>query len=59
VRTRDEQTEPALERVGGDPRFIVPFDVLATRDDGRLDAFSAMSWDAFDIENGDRHTASL
>jgi hypothetical protein len=33
--------------------------MLATRDDRRLDALSAMSWNAFDIEDRDRHTASL
>jgi hypothetical protein len=33
--------------------------VFAAGDDGRLDAFSAMPRDTFNVENGDRHTASL
>ena len=33
--------------------------VFAATDDGRLDPFSAMSGHTFNVENGDRHTASL
>lgn len=59
VRSGDEQPEPALERVCANPCFVTRADVFAAGDDGRLDAFSAMPRDTFNVENGDRHTASL
>jgi hypothetical protein len=33
--------------------------MFAAGDDGGLDAFSAMPRDSFNVENCDRHTASL
>jgi hypothetical protein len=53
------QQPAALEGVGGNPWVVRRADVLAAGDDARLDAFSAMPRDAFNIENRDRHTASL
>ena len=59
VGSRDEQTESSLERVGSNPSFVWQADVFPTRDDGCLDSLSAMPRDTSNVENGDRHTASL
>jgi hypothetical protein len=59
VRAGNQQTESALERVGSNPSFVRHADVFAAGDDGRLDAFSAMARDTLNVENCDRHTASL
>jgi hypothetical protein len=47
----------SIERVGGDPCFVRAARVSATSDDGRLNALSAVAWDAFDVEDRERHTA--
>jgi hypothetical protein len=59
IRTHDEYAEPAIERVGGDPRLVRATRAPASRNHGGLDARPAVARDAFDVEDRERHTASL
>jgi hypothetical protein len=59
ARPRNEDPVSAIERVGGDPCFVRAARVPATSDDGRLDALAAGTGDALDVEDRERHTASL
>ena len=59
VRAGNQQTESSLKRVRSNPSFVRHADMFAAGDDGSLDAFSAMPRDIFNIEDGNRHTASL
>ena len=56
MRTRDEHAEPAIERIGGDPRFMRACGVSAARDHGRLDPLAAVTGDTSEREQRERHT---
>src|ERR1017187_8333189 len=55
MRPRDEDAEPALERVGGYPRFMWTRRVPAAGHHGRLDALTASAGKALDVEDRERH----
>ena len=57
MRTRDKHPEPAIERVGSDPGFVRASRVPAASNHGGFDALTAVTWDAFDVENRERHTS--
>ena len=59
VRPCDEHTKAAFERVRRDPGFVRAFDVLATSDDGRFDAFATVAGNSLDVEDRERHTVQL
>src|ERR1017187_5464963 len=48
--------ETAIERIGGNPRFMRATRVPAASDHGRLDALTASAGNAFDVEDCERHT---
>src|ERR1035438_5297970 len=56
LRPRDEDAEPAIERVGSYPCFVRARRVPAASDDGRLNALTADARNALDIEDSERHT---
>jgi hypothetical protein len=56
VASRDENLETAMARIDGDPHFVRRADVLAATDNDCLNAFAAVAGNAFDVEDGDRHT---
>ena len=59
LRTRDQNAEAALERIGIDPRFMRAAGLPPARDDGGLDAFTTIAGNAFDVEDGYRHRPFL
>src|ERR1035437_5222609 len=59
MRPGDEAPVPAIERLGGDPCFVRAARVPATSDDGCLDALATGTGYTFDVENRERHKASL
>jgi hypothetical protein len=59
VRPRNENAHAALERVGRNSRFMRRADVLAARDDSRLDTLASVAGDTFCIEDREWHTALL
>jgi hypothetical protein len=56
---RDEDAESAIERVSGDPRFMWASGVSAASDHGSFDALASITGNTFDIEDRERHHASL
>ena len=59
MRPSDEDAEPAIERVGGNPRFMRTRRVPAAGDHGRLNAFTAGAGNPLDVEDRERHTGIL
>lgn len=57
LRAGDQDAEASLERVSGNPGFVWATRVPAARDHGSLDALTTTAWDAFDVEDRDRHMA--
>lgn len=57
MRARHEDAEPAAEGGWADPRFMRATRVSAACEHGRLDALAAVTWDAFHVEDRERHTA--
>jgi hypothetical protein len=43
--------------MGGDPRFVGTAGTLATGDRRLLNSVTTVAGNAFDVEDGDRHTA--
>ena len=56
---RDEDAEPALERVSGYPGFMRTRRVPAASDHGRFNTLSAGAGNAFDVEDRERHYGIL
>ena len=59
MRARDKHSETAIESVDSDPRFVRATRVSAAGDNGGLDAFAAVTGDALDSEDRERHKAAL
>ena len=57
MRARNEEAESAIERVGGDPRFMGATRVPAARDHGGLDALAAVTGNALDVEDREWYKA--
>src|ERR1035437_3526147 len=56
MRSRDEHAESSIKRIGGDPRFMRAARVPAASDHRGLDGLAAVTGNAFDVENRERHT---
>lgn len=56
MRPHDEDAESAIERVGGDPRFVRAARVFATRNHGSFDGLAVVCGDTSDREDRERHT---
>ena len=55
LRPRDEDFESPSERVGRDPGFVRPGNVLPAGVDCRLNALTSSGWDALGFKNREGH----
>ena len=56
MRPGDEDAATALERIGGNPRFMRTRSVPAAGYHGRLNALTAGTGNALDVEDRERHS---